>query len=119
MKSKFLVPVFDQLMDDIGNASWFSNLDLRAGFHLIRLKLGEEYKTTFQTHLGQYEFRVLAFGLTGAPGTFQGAMNTTLAPGLRKFVIVFFDDILVYSNSLEQHITHLQLVFQWLQRDHW
>ena len=65
----------------------------------------------FQTHLGQYEFRVMAFGLTGAPGTFQAAMNATLAPGLRKFIIVFFDDILVFSPSFEAHIFHLQQVF--------
>jgi hypothetical protein len=119
MKSKFPVPVFDQLMDEIGKASWFSNLDLRAGFHQILLKSGEEYKTAFQRHFGQYELRVLASGLIGAPGTFQGAMNVTLAPGLRRFVIVFFDDILIYSESYEEHLIHLQTVFQWLERDKW
>jgi hypothetical protein len=69
---------------------------------------GEEYKTTFQTHLGQYEFRVMAFGLCGALNTFQNAMNTTLASLLRKCVLVFFDDILVYSPTLESHTHHLQ-----------
>jgi hypothetical protein len=61
----------------------------------------------------------MVFGLTGAPDTFQGAINDTLAPGLRKFVIVFLDDILVYSATLEEHVIHLQLVFEWLARDHW
>lgn len=78
--------MFDQLIDELSSASWFSTLDLRAGFHQILLQPGEEPKTAFQTYCGQYEFTVMAFGLTGAPGTFQGAMNTTLAPGLRKFV---------------------------------
>jgi hypothetical protein len=119
MKSKFPVPIFDQLMDELAGAKWFSTLDLRAGFHQILLQPGEEPKTAFQTHLGQYEFRVMAFGLTGAPGTFQGAMNSTLAPGLRKFVIVFFDDILVYSKTKEDHILHLQQVFEWLTKDQW
>lgn len=119
VKSKFLVPIFDQLMDELANAKWFTTLDLRAGFHQILLQSGEEHKTAFQTHLGNYEFRVMSFGLTGAPGTFQGAMNSTLAPGLRKFVLVFFDDILVYSNSYEEHLFHLAQVFQWLSKDQW
>ena len=119
VKSKFPVPVFDQLMDELAHARWFSTLDLRAGFHQILLREGEEFKTAFQTHLGQYEFRVMAFGLTGAPGTFQGAMNATLAPGLWKFVIVFFDDILVFSSSFESHVQHLRQVFDWLRRDQW
>lgn len=106
-------------MDELAHAQWFSNLDLRAGFHQILLQPGEEHKTTFQTHLDHYEFRVMAFGLTGAPRTFQGAMNVTLAPGLRKFVIVFFDDILIYSRTYEEHIKHLALVLQWLSDDQW
>jgi hypothetical protein len=84
---------FRQLMNELANASWFSKLDLRAGFHQILMAPGEEHKMAFQTYLGQYEFKVMAFGLTGAPGTFQLAMNSTLAPGLRRFVIVFFYDI--------------------------
>lgn len=94
-------------------------MDLRAGFHHIRLKPGEEYKTAFQTHCGHFKFRVMAFGLTGAPGSFQEATNSTLAPYLRKFVLVFFDDILIYSSSFEQHPQHLRLVFELLARDQW
>jgi hypothetical protein len=96
-----------------------SCLDLRAGFHQIRLKPGEEFKTAFQTHCGQFEFRVMAFGLTGAPGTFQLAMNSTLAPSLRKFVLVFFDDFLIYSRNYEDHVLHVKLVLELLQKDQW
>jgi hypothetical protein len=83
------------------------------------LKPGEEPKTTFQMHTGHYEFRVMAFGLSGAPGTFLKAMNTTLAPLLRCCALVFFDDILIYSRTYEEHLEHLRAVFQLLQKDHW
>jgi hypothetical protein len=110
------VLVIDKLLDELHGAPWFSSLDMRAGFHQILLHPGEEYKTEFQTHIVHFEFRVMAFGLTGAPGTFQGAMNTTLAPLLRKCVLVFFNDILVYSSSFEEHLVHMCQVLEcWLQ----
>jgi hypothetical protein len=105
VKFKYHDPIIDELLDKLHEASWFSSLDLRARFHQILLK---EFKTAFQTHIGHFEFRVMTFGLTHAPGTFQRAMNTTLAPILRKCALVFFDDILVYSSSLVDHLTHLQ-----------
>jgi hypothetical protein len=119
IKGRFPVPVIDEFLDELAHASWFTKLDLRAGFHQIRLKPGEAYKTAFQTHFGQFEFTVMAFGLTGAPGTFQGAMNSTLAPCLRKFVLVFFDDILIYSATFEEHLIHIRSVFGLLAKDQW
>jgi len=118
-KAKYPVPVIEELLDELTHASWFTRLDLTAGYHQIRLQVGEEPKTAFQTHSGRYEFRVMAFGLTGAPTTFQKAMNTTLAPLLRRGVLVFFDDILIYSKSLEEHLVHLRQVLELLRRDQW
>lgn len=117
--SKYPVPIIDELLDELAGARWFSKLDLRAGYHQIRLAEGEEAKTAFQTHSGHWEYKVMPFGLAGAPATFLGAMNTTLQPLLRKCVVVFFDDILVYSGSLKEHNEHLQQVLQLLRRDHW
>jgi hypothetical protein len=115
VKSKYPLPMIDKLLDELTGASWFSKLDLRAGYHQIRLAPGEEYKTTFHTHSGDYQFNVMAFGLTGAPGTFQAMMDETLAPVLRKCAVVFFDDILVYSRSYSDHLVHLRQVLQLLQ----
>lgn len=119
VRGQFPIPVFEQLMDELCGASWLSILDLWAGYHQIKLKTGEEYKTAFQTHHGHFEFKVMAFGLCGGPATFQGAMNTVLAPLLRKCVIVFFDDILVYSTSIQDHLIHLLQVLSLLAAGHW
>lgn len=117
--SKYLVPIIDELLDELAGARWFSKLDLRAGYHQIRLAPGEEFKTAFQTHSGHWEYTVMPFGLAGAPATFLGAMNSTLRPLLRKCVVVFFDDILVYSRTLSDHIQHLRSVLQLLRKDKW
>lgn len=119
IKSVYPILVFDQLVDELGSAAWFSILDLHSRYHQIRLQSGEEFKTTFSTHAGHYEFTVVPFGLSGAPCTFQGAMNSTLAPLLKKCVVVFFDDILIYSRTYEEHIEHLRAMLTLLEKDHW
>ena len=119
LKSKYPVPVIDELLDELAGACWFSKLDLKAGYYQIRLAPGEEYKTAFQTHNGHYEFNVMGMGLSGAPGTFQGTMNYDLSPVLRKCALVFFDDILVFSKTLREHWEHLDEVLSILHREQW
>jgi hypothetical protein len=112
VKNWYPLPRIDDLFDRLSRAKVFSRIDLRSGYYQIRIKEGDEEKTACRTRYGSYEFLVMPFGLTNAPVTFCTLMNDIFREWLDDFVVVYIDDILIYSSSMEEHAEHLRKVFQ-------
>ena len=117
IKNKYPLPRIDELFDQLRGAHVFSKIDLRSGYHQLKIRNSDIPKTTFTTRYGLYEYTVMSFGLTNAPAYFMYLMNKVFMEFLDKFVVVFIDDILIFSKTEEEHAEHIRLVLQKL-REH-
>jgi hypothetical protein len=116
IKNRYPLPLISELQDRLGKAQWFTALDLKGAFNLIRMKAGEEWKTAFRTRYGHYEYCAMPMGLTNAPATFQTMINNVLREYLDHFVVAYLDDLLIYSETLEEHKKHVHTILQTLQQ---
>ncbi|KAJ0830306.1 putative nucleotidyltransferase, Ribonuclease H [Helianthus annuus] len=117
VKNRYPLPRIDDLFDQLQGSCYYSKIDLRSGYHQLRVRDEDVSKTAFRTRYGHYEFLVMPFGLTNAPAVFMDLMNRVCKPYLDKFVIVFIDDILIYSKSQEEHEQHLRLILELLRKE--
>ena len=117
IKNRYALPLISELQDRFQGAKWFTKLDVRDAYYLVRMKEGEEWKTAFRTRYGHYEYLVMPFGLTNAPATFQSLINATLQEYLDVFVVAYLDDVLIYSaGTLKEHIQDVKKVMKKLQQ---
>jgi hypothetical protein len=117
VKNKYPLPRIDDLLDQLKDTKFFSKIDLRSGYHQMKIRPDDIPKTAFVTRYGQYEFTVVSFGLTNAPAYFMNMMNKVFMDELDKFVVVFIDDILIYSATVEEHEQHLRVVLEKLRQN--
>ncbi|GKC48317.1 putative reverse transcriptase domain-containing protein [Tanacetum coccineum] len=117
VKNCYPLPWSDDLFDQLQGSSVYSKIDLRSGYHQLRVRDEDIPKTAFRTRNGHYEFQVMPFGLTNAPAVFMDLMNRVCKPYLDKFVIVFIDDILIYSRNKEEHANHLRIILELLKKE--
>ena len=115
IKNQYPLPCIDDLFDQLRGATVFLKIDLWSGYHQVRIKDEDIFKTTFRTRYGHYEFVVMPFGITNAPAVFMCLMNNVMHKYLAKFVVVFINDILIYSKNEEEHKEHLKIVLQELR----
>jgi len=115
IKNRHPLPLISGLLEQLGEAKIYTKIDLRRAYNLVRVKAGDEWKTTFRTRYGHFEYNVMPFGLTNAPAIFQHLMNDVFREYLDKFVVCYLDDILIYSKNVEEHEGHVKLVLQKLR----
>nr|GFC08061.1 putative reverse transcriptase domain-containing protein [Tanacetum cinerariifolium] len=117
VKNRYPLPRIDDLLDQLQGSSVYSKIDLRSGYHQLRIREEDFPKTSFRTCYGHYEFQVMPFGLTNAPAVFMDLMNRVCKPYLDKFVIVFTDDILIYSKDEKEHEENLEAILKLLKKE--